>query len=145
MLQLLGPTPKVLTVKNAKRQDGVTASFLREVSVEVPLCRQCRRDIKVRVAGVLSAGFAAGSLALALWYWDTPKLSYLPFGVVFAGIIFLVVAILLSCLFGPKQIAYLQPDGSDIAFANDEYQRMYSGESRPGREDDVHWGEVHWK
>ncbi len=44
-----------------------------------------------------------------------------------------------------KRVAYLNVDGSDIRFANPEYQRMYTGESRRGKKDEVDWRQVHWR
>jgi hypothetical protein len=133
-------------VKNSQREkleNGVV--LVREVAVQVPMCGQCRRAIRLRDVGVIGAAFAVGVLALGLWYWDTPKLDYLPYGVVFAVIVFFLALVVLGCLFSPKRVAYLQPDGTDIAFANREYQRMYTGESRRGRKDDVDWREINWR
>jgi hypothetical protein len=143
----LRPDPQgTWLVKNSQREklDGGVIR-VHEVSVQVPLCGRCRWDIRRRDVGVLGTALAAAALALALWYWDTPKLEYLPYGAVFAVIVFFLAAVVLACLFGPKRVAYLQPDGSDIAFANPEYQRMYTGESRRGRPNDVDWRELNWR
>jgi hypothetical protein len=133
-------------VKNCQRQRFDDGSVeVTQVAVQVPLCGQCRRDIRLRDAGVLGAALAVAVLVLGLWYWDTPKLDYLPYGAVLAVIVFFLVAVVLACLCGPKQVAFLQPDGSDITFANPEYQRMYTGESRAGRQDEVNWREIDWR
>jgi hypothetical protein len=113
--------------------------------VQVPLCNQCRRDMRLRDVGIFGAGVAAGALALGLWYVSMPKLSYLAIGAVLAVIVFFVVAVALESVFRHKRLAYLEPDGSDITFANPEYQRIYTGASRPGREKEVDWGELNWK
>ena len=143
----LKPNPRCTwQVSNSKRQKLESgAVLLRVVSVRVPICEQCRRGMRLHNAGVVGAALAAGTLALIWWYWDTPKLSYLPVGAVLALIVFFVVAIVLESLVGPKRVAYLEPDGSDITFANAEYQRLYTGASRPGRENEADWGDLHWQ
>jgi len=143
----LKPDPQgTWPIKNSQREkleSGVV--LVHEVSVPVPLCGPCRRDLRLRDLGVIGAAFAVGAVALGLWYWNTPKLNYLPYGAVLAVIVFFLVAVVLACLVGPKPVAYLKSDGSDIVFANPEYHRMYTGESRRGRTDDVDWREVNWR
>jgi hypothetical protein len=133
-------------IKNSQRTKLETGTVVvREVSVRVPLCGRCRWDIRLRDVGGLGVAFSVASLALGLWYWNMPKRDYLPFGVILALFVFFLVAIVLGCVLGPRRVAYLEPDGSDITFANPQYQRMYTGESRPGRQDEVDWRHINWR
>jgi hypothetical protein len=133
-------------VKNSQSQQRDNGAVLvREVSVQVPLCGSCGWDLRLRDLGVIGAAFAVAGLALGWWYLDTPDLAYLPYGVGLAVIVYFVVLIVLACLVGPGQVAYLEPDGSNITFANPEYQRLYTGESRPGRRDEGDWRANNWR
>ena len=95
--------------------------------------------------GRVGVALAVAALVLGWWWWDLPDLNYLPYGVVLAVIVFFVALVVVAWLFGPKRVAYIEPDGSDIKFANPEFQKMYTGESRRGRPDDVDWNKVNWR
>jgi hypothetical protein len=143
----LQPNPQgTWEVKNSQSQQRENGAVLvREVSVQVPLCGSCGWALRLHDLGTVGAAFSVAGLALAWWYWDTPDLAYLPYGVGLAIVVFFVVLIVLACTVGPSQVAHLEPDGSDITFANPEYQRLYTGESRPGRQGQGDWRANNWR
>src|SRR5262245_5331950 len=137
-------------ISNSQRENLGNGRYqIRSASVRVPMCGQCRGNLRLRDLGAVVGALAAGALFLGWWVWDTQfDLYYLPFGLIFAAIVAAPVLLVLAWLFkvpSLTSIAHLEPDGTNITFANPEYQKMYTGESRRGKKDDVDWRQVHWR
>src|SRR5262249_34338319 len=117
------------------------------VSVRVPLCGSCRWNLRMReVAAALGALGLAG-LVVGPWYCDA-KADGMILGAGIALVLGYVTFLVLGFLFnapGPRTVAYLEKDGTDITFANPEYQVLYTGEARPAGPQKAKIHEGHWR
>jgi hypothetical protein len=117
-------------------------------SVHVPVCSSCRWDLWYRRAAAVIGALGVAGGVFAWWHWDTKgDPNYLVAGVIVSLVVGFLVLIVLSWLFHNKftKVAHIEPDGTDIRFANPEYQRMYTGESREWRQDVRDDGEGRWR
>jgi hypothetical protein len=119
------------------------------VSVRVPVCSSCNWSIRMRQVATAVGALGFAGLTFAWWYADTKGSTvYLIGGAILALIVGGIAGLVLGWLFQTpthRSIAYLEVDGSDITFANPEYQALYTGESRPGGRPGKDWGEVNWR
>lgn len=147
----LRPDPRgTWRVKNASMEHvGGNRYLTTAAQVDVPLCGSCRWNIWLRLAAVLLCTLAVAGAVFGWWYLDTRgEAKYLLIGAalaVGAGFVSALVFLWLFDADAPKRIAWLRPDGSDIQFANPEYQKMYTGESKRGQTGEVNWREVNWR
>jgi hypothetical protein len=147
----LRPDPRgTWRVKNSSMEHvGDNRYLTKWAQVDVPLCGGCRLGIWGRLALVLLCSLAAAGGVFGWWYLDTRgETKYLLIGAglaVVAGFVSFLVFLWLFDADAPKRIAYLRADGSDIEFANPEYQKLYTGESKPGRTNEVNWREANWR
>ena len=117
------------------------------VSTHVPVCSSCRWNMRMREVAAAVGALVIGALALGWWYLETKgHRGYLIGGAIGALILCLPAFLVLGWLFNVpthRSVAYIEVDGSDITFANPEYQRMYTGEARlPGqRKPKIHEGQ----
>jgi hypothetical protein len=118
-------------------------------SVRVPVCGSCRRNMRLREVAAAAGALVVAALAFGWWYLDTKgDRGYLIAGAVGALIVALVAFLVLGWLFNVPtrtSVAHIEVDGSDIVFANPDYQRLYTGESRQGRQDDADWRQLNWR
>jgi len=116
-------------------------------AVDVPLCGRCRWDLRLRCVVTAVGGVAVGALAFLWWLWDSRfDADSLPYGGGFALVVAFVAFLVLSILTkAGKQVARLQPDGTDLRFFNTEYQALYTGESKPQGQGQVDWRQVPWR
>jgi hypothetical protein len=132
----------VKNCRSEQRDNGVLV--IHHVEVQVPLCKSCRRELHLRDFGVIAGALVLAALTLALWWLNTPGVDSLLLGGALSLAVFFVSLIVFNCICGPRPIAHLRPDGSDITFANPEYQGMYTGENRRGKQE-IDWDRMQWR
>src|SRR3954453_20060553 len=78
----LQPDPQgtwpVKNCRREKRDNGVLV--IHHVAVQVPLCKSCRRELRLRDFAVIAAALLLAALTLGLWWLNVPRVSSLLWG-----------------------------------------------------------------